>query len=136
MTYKFKQETLPTPNNSFEKIEKGKAAELLVQQYLSKLGYRFVTSNFRLKVGEIDLIFERKVGKDKSLVFVEVRSSDGFNPRLKLSITPAKIRKIHKTIYFYLQRNPKYRGWAVQLDVVWVEYLEGRVFIEHLKNVC
>ena len=48
----------------------GLAAEEAVRTYLSKQGLKFLTKNFRCKLGEIDLIMR----DGQCLVFVEVRA--------------------------------------------------------------
>jgi len=59
-----------------DKIRKGKEAEDMAADFLSRNGYEIVQRNYRYRRSEIDLI----VRKDNWLVFVEVkmRSSDAF----------------------------------------------------------
>lgn len=106
---------------------------------------RLLEKNYRWKGGEIDLIFEDRVGEGRAkvgasekpvgrtceLVFVEVRARklgalvDGV-----VSITLPKQRRISRTIRHYLAR---YRGSAksVRFDVLTWNGLNW----SHLKNV-
>ena len=81
---------------------KGQQAEVLAAEYLQQQGLKLLTSNYRCRFGEIDLVMQDGV----TLVFVEVRMRS--NPRFGSaadSITPAKQRKLLVTAQHYLQQH-------------------------------
>lgn len=88
--------------------------EQLAKKYLLAQGLTFIEANFRLRLGEIDLIMQ----DGAILVFVEVkyRSSDRYGSSLE-QVTASKIRKIKLVASAYLQRQ--YSEVAcVRFDVV------------------
>ena len=80
----------------------GKRSERLAAEYLKRTGYRIIETNFRSKVGEIDIIAKEK----GTIVFVEVkaRSSSRFGSP-KGAVTPAKQRKISMAALDYLKQS-------------------------------
>ncbi|MCL5103981.1 MAG: YraN family protein, partial [Armatimonadetes bacterium] len=88
---------MPTP-----RARLGRSAEIAAAAELGRRGYRIVTSNYRCRQGEIDLIARH----GDSLVFVEVRCkrTDTYGTPAE-SITPAKQRKIVLTAQHYLHAN-------------------------------
>ena len=96
----------------------GDAAEALARDYLMKHGLRWITSNYRCRIGEIDLIMHDK----DYLVFVEVRAraSLTFGGALT-SITRKKQQKIVKTAQLYLQTNNLHDKQACRFDVISLE---------------
>lgn len=93
----------------------GFAAEEQAKNYLSTQGLVWVVSNYRCKLGEIDLIM-----RDQSyLVFIEVRSrtSSSHGGALE-SVTHSKRQKLIKTALFYLQTNKLLDKQACRFDVL------------------
>ena len=79
----------------------GQAGEDAALTHLKQHGLRLVQSNFRCKVGEIDLIMQ----DGASLVFVEVRKrADARHGGAAASVTYAKQRRLIRAAQFYLQR--------------------------------
>jgi putative endonuclease len=79
---------------------------------------RLVARNFKFKGGEIDLIFEERVGTSIELVFVEVRSRSASSWVNALeTVDAAKRLRIHRTAQMFLAR---YRGPAqgIRFDVM------------------
>lgn len=93
----------------------GSRAELIAHQYLLKQGLKLVESNFRCKVGEIDLIMY----DGAILVFVEVRArtSSEFGDALS-SVSYFKQRKLIKTASYYLLKKGLHDKLTVRFDVV------------------
>ena len=88
--------------------------EKLAQEYLVGQGLEFLTANFRLRIGEIDLIMR----DGDCLVFVEVkyRSSDRYGTSVE-QVTAGKIRRIKQVAQAYLQRYCESEPY-VRFDVV------------------
>lgn len=118
------------PNN---KLSFGYQIEDQAADYLTKFGFILITRNYRIRGGEIDLIFEETLGSGEvELVFVEVRarcSDENWVSGVE-SVDWKKKRKLERTIKHFLMQ---YRGGAngVRLDILaW----DGSVW-EHVKNV-
>ncbi|HBN96216.1 MAG TPA: YraN family protein [Firmicutes bacterium] len=74
--------------------------EQLAKEYLLGQGLQFVEANFRLRMGEIDLIMK----DGETLVFVEVkyRTSERWGTSVE-QVTGRKIQKIKRVAQGYLQ---------------------------------
>ena len=107
----------------------GKRGEIIAQNYLQEKGYKIVQTNYKNKIGEIDII-----AKDKDcLVFVEVksRSSKQFGDPLE-AINAYKQHKIRQVAMSYLmstrQVNAKCRFDAISV------LGDGSDQIKHIVN--
>lgn len=104
--------------------EKGDAAERVAEAFYLGMGFVVLARNFRLPLGEIDLVVKR--GGD--LCFVEVkgravfRDCEAWHPRWR-----EKKRKLRRMAQIYLARHGAEIGdWAeLRLDIVYVT--QGRV---------
>lgn len=84
-------------------VSKGAMGEILAARFLRNKGYVICSSNFRCRMGEIDIIASDK----RYLVFVEVktrRADSRYLPREAVTIT--KQRKLLQTAAMYLSRFP------------------------------
>jgi putative endonuclease len=107
------------------KQEQGKSWEEAAQAYLERHGLSLIESNFRCKLGEIDLIMR----DGPMLVFVEVRQrAAGSQVAAAASISPAKIRRLVRAAQFYLQQLKRLP--PCRFDVV---AIDGRSF-EWIRN--
>ena len=103
--------------------EIGNLAEDKAVEFLENNQYRIVERNFYSRFGEIDII----AMKDKIYHFVEVKSGNSFEPIY--NITPSKLKKIIKTMNFYLKKQ-KINN-AYQIDAIIVKNNS----IEMMKNI-
>jgi putative endonuclease len=80
----------------------GKIGEEIAQEFLAQKGYQIITSNYRTRFGEIDLI----AGKGKKLFFVEVKLKIGedFGSPEEM-IDYHKLDKIQNLAKFFLKTN-------------------------------
>lgn len=91
---------------------KGQIAEQIASDYLRAKGLRLITSNYRSRFGEIDLIMQ----EDKTLVFIEVRlRKNKLFGGAEESITASKQHKIVITAEYYLQQ---YGSQACRFDAI------------------
>ena len=84
-------------------VSKGAMGEILAARFLRGKGYGILSSNFRCRFGEIDIIASDK----RYLVFVEVktrREDSRYLPREAVTIT--KQRKLLQTAAMYMSRFP------------------------------
>ncbi|MCS7180842.1 MAG: YraN family protein [bacterium] len=80
-------------------IEIGKLGEEKAIEFLKKKGYKIVDRNYRTKIGEIDIVAQKR----KEIIFIEVktRSSDDFGLPQE-AINEKKLRKMEKVAFIYL----------------------------------
>jgi putative endonuclease len=105
----------------------GKNAEELAASFLQQQGLTLLSSNYRCKFGEIDLIMR----DHKSLVFVEVRLRSNANfGGAASSITLQKQRKIAMTAEHYLQQHG---NQACRFDAILMDRSQPQN-IEWIKN--
>jgi len=108
----------------------GEKGESMAARYLKKKGYKILEKNYRIPLGEIDII-----AKDgKTIVFVEVksrRSAQFGSP--KWAITPKKQRKISMVALQYLKTTEQSTAKA-RFDVVTVIATQDKQKIELIKN--
>jgi putative endonuclease len=115
---------------TIERKQFGKESEAIATGYLKKQGYEILKTNYRTRLGEIDII-----AKDQqTLVFIEVkaRSSNRFgNP--KGAVTAKKQMKISMVALEYLKATRQIRAKA-RFDVISILKGAGTPQIELVKN--
>ena len=81
----------------------GQWGEALVAEDLRQRGWTVITTNFRCRMGEIDII----AGNGRYLAFVEVklRKNGRFGAACE-AVTPSKQRKLRLTAQIYLSGHP------------------------------
>jgi putative endonuclease len=108
----------------------GKRGEEAARAFLEKNGYTVVTSNYRTRSGEIDLV----ALDGQVLVFVEVKTRSGQSYGSPWeAITPKKQKQISKVAAEYLIHN-KVVDSEARFDVVAVTVGSSGPCIELLKN--
>lgn len=108
----------------------GKTGEDTAEQYIKGKGYRILERNFRLKMGEIDLI----ALDGNTVVFVEVktRRGDGYGAPAE-AVTRRKQDQIVRTAMAYLAKK-KLRDVACRFDVIGISMHGGSPEIEHIRS--
>lgn len=109
----------------------GKYGEDRAAEFLTRLGYELIERNWRGSGGEIDI-----VARDRDcLVFAEVktRTRTGFGHPFE-AITSQKLQRMRKLVAQWCQAK-QIAGFKVRLDAISVLVVDGRVNIEHLKQV-
>ena len=83
--------------------QRGKWGEEVALEYLSKKDYVLVTTGFRSRFGEIDLIVRNKL----YLVFVEVKTRKNANfAQAREYVSKSKQQKIVATANYWLAKRP------------------------------
>ncbi len=104
----------------------GDIGEILAQTHLKKNKYKIIDTNFRCKLGEIDII----ATKDDVIVFVEVKSKSSKKFGLpREMVTTYKQNKIKLVATYFLQKNNLFNK-NCRFDVI--EIFDERV--EHIIN--
>jgi putative endonuclease len=102
----------------------GDASEDLATDFLEQEGFVIVERNyFARKLGEIDIIAQ----KDGVLHFIEVKSGRAdFDP--VLNVTPAKLRKVINSAYYYMKSKQIDTAFSVDALIIRgdeVEFIEN-----------
>lgn len=100
------------------KTMQGSQAEQAAVEYLLQKGLRLVTTNYRCKLGEIDIIMR----EDKKLIFVEVRQK--YKTRFgnaASTITPQKQQNVRQAARCYLHQHSLTHKVACRFDVIAID---------------
>lgn len=103
--------------------QQGNAAEKLAAKHLEKQGLKQITSQYRSKFGEIDLVMQDQ----DTLVFIEVRLRKNKQyGGAEASITSLKQHKIVMTAEYYLQQHG---NAPCRFDVILMDDLDANSII-------
>lgn len=105
-----------------DRLSLGKIGEKLARKHLEDLGYKIVAANYRVKLGEIDLV----AADHGTIVFVEVKSRVGvaFGYPSE-SITSRKKQQLSKVALEYIGRHGL-RSKPARFDVVSVLFTDQK----------
>lgn len=111
----------------------GAYGEQLARQYLQKRSYTILTSNFRIRGGEIDIICK----KDNTTVFVEVKARlTSVHGKPYEAVRYQKFMRLKRAAYYYIVQN-HLSSSPLRIDVVSIELNSDKSVhsLEHFKNV-
>ncbi len=112
------------------KITLGKKAETWTTNYLKKQGYTIIETNFKSKLGELDIVAQ----KDGYITFIEVkyRSTLAFGyPYEAVSLT--KLERLKKLIdYYYLVRKPQLPA-RLEIVAIWKE--DNKMHLRQITDI-
>lgn len=116
--------------------ELGNLGEELACEYLVNKGYKILCRNYRINLGEIDIIAQKKWHlfgeKDKTIHFVEVKAlfkNSAFCPEDHVDYR--KQNKYKKLVEIWLNKNKFTQDYPCQVDVIAVMGEQ----IDFLENV-
>ncbi|KAA3602766.1 MAG: YraN family protein [Calditrichaeota bacterium] len=112
------------------KKEIGERGEKLALKYLESQNYEYVDKNYRFGRYEIDLIFV----KDKTLVFVEVKSGGGKFGNPVLRITPKKMSNLISAAENFIFENGEFADFQFRMDALVVSFGKNGTEFEHYEN--
>lgn len=113
-----------------ERLELGKRGEDLALKKIKRLGYKFITRNYRCPLGEIDIIAR----DGDCLVFLEIKTRKGRSTGYaKEAVDKRKRRQISKAALTYMKANDCCDERA-RFDVVAININEENEEIEIIKN--
>jgi putative endonuclease len=108
----------------------GRSGEQRAVRYLKKSGYQILETNYRNRIGEIDIIAK----EGDTLVFVEVKTRNlRFFVHPKEAVTRKKQLKICRVAQYWLKSNQK-TGARARFDVVAILSDRHTHEIELIKN--
>lgn len=109
--------------------------EGIARTYLIKKGYQILCSNYKTKLGEIDIIGK----KEKKIIFFEVKAnrinySGNFSPEIR--VNQEKKNKLAKIATFYLTNN-NLNDFSWQIDIISITFDLNfkKAHIKHFKNI-
>lgn len=111
----------------------GFAAEKRARDFLIQQGLHWITSNYRCKMGEIDLIMR----ENNALVFVEVRArrTHYYGNSIE-SITYQKRQKLIRTASWYLLTHQLYDKHPCRFDVLSLQGKPAQIhWIKHAFSI-
>ena len=107
-------------------------AEETAQRYLEALGWQHLTSNYRIRAGEIDLVMR----DGDATVFVEVRQrSSGRFGGAAGSLGARKRERVRRAALHYMLRRFGRVDRPMRIDAVLVDGVRGRHRITHVRDV-
>lgn len=110
-------------------VVRGRSGEHLAADFLMGKGYRILETNYRNKIGEIDII---AMDKDV-LVFLEVKSRTSISYGYAFeAVDFRKQRKIINTSLVYIKYK-NIRDTQIRYDIIEV-YMTKNMKINHLEN--
>ena len=95
----------------------GANGEEIAARFLKKRGYRILERNYRIRLGEIDIIAEQ--GADLVFIEVKTRSDTIFGSPFE-SVTVPKQRQLSKVALEYISKR-RFHNRPARFDVVGVE---------------
>ena len=110
-------------------INTGRMGEAMAVEYLTDRGYVILETNYRNKIGEVDIIaYDKNI-----LTFIEVKTRLGVNYGYAFeSVDSRKQKKIANASLMFLQKN-KLSDVQVRYDVIEIYPMEEER-INHFEN--
>lgn len=110
-------------------IEVGKRGELIARKYLLENDYYIIDTNYRNKIGEIDII----ASKNDILIFIEVKTRTNRNYGYPYeAVNKKKQEKIVYCSLLYI-KHKKFDDIQLRYDIIEV-YLTKTTEINHIDN--
>jgi len=106
---------------TLKKKELGAKGEEIAVRYLKSRGYRIVERNYRIRLGEIDIIAEH--GDDLVFIEVKTRSDILFGSPFE-SVSKQKQKQLSKVALEYISKKNCHNRPS-RFDVVGIEFYEG-----------
>ena len=114
-----------------EHLRRGALGERAAKKFLQQNGLKFLTTNFRSRHGEMDLIF--RDGDCLAFIEVKTRSCEDWT-RPAAAVNAVRRRRLSRTALDYLRllKNPAVK---IRFDIVEVLLMDGKVHeMRHLPN--
>jgi putative endonuclease len=113
---------------------KGRAAERLAAEMLIDRGYRILETNYKSRVGEIDIV----ATVDNLLILVEVKQRTGERfGSAEEAVDGRKIRKILDTAEYFIVDHPEFAGHIWRLDLIAITLRRNGSILRkrHIENL-
>lgn len=110
-------------------IEKGKLGEQIARNYLIQSGYKIIETNYKNKIGEIDII--ALDGEILTFIEVKARTSNAYGYPYE-AVNYKKQKKIVNISIVYIKQK-KLSNIQLRYDIIEV-YLTRKDKINHIKD--
>ena len=114
--------------NSF--LQTGRDGEAVAARYLEEQGYKILETNYRNRLGEIDII--AKEGDTYCFVEVKTREGDEYGSPFE-AVNEYKQRQIHRVALRYIQEFDLFDEYA-RFDVVAVDVEQAPPHVELIRH--
>lgn len=120
-----------TSNARIKAYKKGSWAESFAALYFMSKGYKLIKRRYKTRLGEIDLILQKK----SLLVFVEVKARKSIDDALH-SIHGKNRSRIENAAQQFLAENPEFATFDMRMDAFCIAMNKSIVPIQyvHLDN--
>ena len=108
----------------------GNIGERLAKVYLLINGYQILKCNYRIKIGEIDIIAK----KNNIIHFVEVKTRTNKRIEARESIGKLKCSHIWRVAKYYIYINKIY-NIGCQIDAIEVYLQKNSIEIDHIEQI-
>ncbi len=110
----------------------GAWGEKKAKKYLLEKEYQIIATNYRTRMGEIDLI----AGKADQIIFIEVKTRrNNFFGEPQLAVNHQKRNRIKKLATLYmLENNLEFCSKQLRFDVITIMLKSEEIIIRHFKN--
>ena len=109
----------------------GEWGENQAVKYLERNGYKIIETNFRCKLGEIDIIAAER----DCLCFVEVKTRRTLTYGMpREAITKTKLKHILNSAKYYVLTN-QISDIDLRIDAIEILYLDDQEYISHTMNI-
>lgn len=106
--------------------QKGMWSEWLISIYLQMLGYRILSKRFKTRLGEIDLVAQKR----GVLVFIEVKNRKTLGDALGV-VDRRTQQRIVNAAKLFVQKHPHEGGQGFRFDVI---ALYSGLCVQHIRN--
>lgn len=111
-----------------KRLKVGRTGEELASRFLVSRGMKVLAANYRLPIGEIDILAE----EGDILVIVEVKTKT--NASYGLAKEEVDWRKQRKLKNLARALSVKYSDRPIRIDVIGIDYQDGVPKIEYIPN--
>lgn len=112
-------------------LDLGSAGESLACRELSRLGYRVIDTNVRMKMGELDIVAEE--GGEMVVVEVRTRTLGRMLPP-EATVGPSKIRKLIRTGTAWMASREWEGPWRIDIAAITVGS-DGNPSLEIFRDI-
>lgn len=126
-------------SSSATHLSLGVRGENAAQNYIKKIGYRIIETNFSNKsgrrLGEIDII--AKDGEEIVFIEVKTRNTSAIGSSLpEENITASKLYKLNKAASFYISQNKLFETtYRFDAITIMANCENSTAKLRHLKNI-
>ncbi len=106
LTYKMKKQT----------YQYGVESESAAISFLENKGYKIISSRYKTKLGEIDIVAETA----STLVFIEVKARKG-RELIETILRRSQVNRIRNAAQIFLVKNSKYQNHDIRFDFILFE---------------